>query len=65
VENEYITVVVAILASGSERRSRGPILVGPQQATRKNPHAIDVGSRPDIQHSCWYIIWMEISTTAV
>jgi hypothetical protein len=28
--------------------------------TRKNPHAIAVGSRLDIVPSCWFVIWTEI-----
>jgi hypothetical protein len=65
VENEYTTVVVATLVLNSEKKSKDLILVGPQQAIRKNPHAIDVGSKPDIRHNYWCIMWMEILTTAV
>ena len=33
-------------------------------ATRKNPHAIAVDLEPGTQVSCWYTMWMAISTTA-
>jgi hypothetical protein len=37
--------------------------VGNLQATRKNPHVIDAGSKQDLLASYWYIMWMGISTT--
>jgi hypothetical protein len=36
--------------------------VGNQQATRKNPHAIDAGSKPGWPVSYWCIMLMVIST---
>jgi hypothetical protein len=45
------------------RRSSRLFLVGKVQATRKNPHVIDVGLELDIQHNYWYIMLMETSIT--
>jgi len=38
---------------------------GKQQATRKNPHAIYVGSRQNIVPNYGYIMWMAIHIIAI
>jgi hypothetical protein len=43
---------------GSKAESRA----GKQQATRKNPHVTNAGSRPNTQVSCWCCMLMVIST---
>jgi hypothetical protein len=45
-----------------EKGSKAESHVGKQQATRKNPHVTNAGSRPNIQVSCWCCMLMAIST---
>jgi hypothetical protein len=50
----------AITASGETRRSNHQKHYGKRQATRKNPHAIAVGSGLDMPVKRWYITWIAI-----
>jgi hypothetical protein len=57
------TIEVAVrYALKRTKRSSLLFLVGKVQATRKNPHVIDVGLELDIQHNYWYYMLTEIST---
>jgi hypothetical protein len=47
-----------------EKKLNHQSLDGKPLATRKNPPAIAVGLEQSFQLSCWYIMWMAISTTA-
>jgi hypothetical protein len=38
---------------------------GKQQAIRKKPHVIDVVLEQNIQHSCWFTMWMAICTMPI
>jgi len=49
-----------ITASGETRRSSHQKHYGKRQDTRKNPHAIAVGSGLDMPVKRWYIIWIAI-----
>jgi hypothetical protein len=53
-----ITEHDAITASGETRRSSRQRHYGKKQATRRNPHAIAVGSSLDTLAKHWYITWM-------
>jgi hypothetical protein len=45
-----------------EEGSKAGNHAGKQQATRKNPHVTNAGSRPSTQVNCWYCMLMVIST---
>jgi hypothetical protein len=59
----HTIAVAAKHASRKTKKSSHQCQDGNQQDTRKNPHAIDVGSGLDIQHSYRYFISMAICTT--
>jgi hypothetical protein len=48
----------AIIASVETRRSNRQRHYGKKQATRRNSHAIAVGSSLDMLAKHWYITWM-------
>jgi hypothetical protein len=50
----------AIIASVETRRSSRQKHYGKKRATRRNPHAIAVGSGPDMLAKRWYITWIAI-----
>jgi hypothetical protein len=45
-----------------EKGSKADSHAGKQQATRKNPHVTNAGSRPNIQVNCWCCMPMATST---
>jgi hypothetical protein len=45
-----------------EKGSKVENRAGKQQATRKNPHVTNAGSRPNIQVNCWCCMPMATST---
>jgi hypothetical protein len=55
----FIIVVVAEIALAETRKLRCLTLDGKLLDIRKNPHAIDVGSKLDIAFNYWFITWME------
>jgi hypothetical protein len=52
------TVPDAITASAETRKSSRQKHYGKKQDTRKNPHAIAVGSGLDTPAKRWYITWI-------
>jgi hypothetical protein len=58
----YTIAVAAKLAQRKIAKSKRQCLAGNQADIRKNPHVIDVGSRPGMLPSYWCVMLMGIST---